>query len=36
MPAWLPPLAIRATRADSGWNAATPIPERATNASVNG
>lgn len=31
---WLPRPALRATRADSGWYAATPTPETATNTSV--
>ncbi len=36
MELWLPLLATRATRADSGWYAATPMPDNATNASVSG
>ncbi|CAM5719377.1 hypothetical protein SHIRM173S_01215 [Streptomyces hirsutus] len=31
---WLPSLATLATRADSGWYAATPTPDTATTASV--
>lgn len=33
---WLPLPASRATRADSGWYAATPIPDTAMNSRVSG
>jgi len=33
---WLLPLAVRAARVASGWNAATPTPDRAIASQVSG